>query len=247
MSIAEVACFHIESDLLSSKEKPFLSEAPRDSPTATLRAQIAHGLRVLGKMSKSTFHLLQDIEDPSYFYYVGKWRSKEAYVEFSKSADRDEVVGSLQDCKAVMDWRSLYKIESLRDWETSIVSHLLHKTQPLLSGKVIGIGRNNVAPEDMDKFHETLSKSRVEMERYSGYKNVIAQEIPIDVGDGWSSSESTSQQKEDVRIEFVMLSGWASVEQYRDFRSSDRYMEFAQVREWTKWFDRKVAKLIPLE
>ena len=85
------------------------------------------------------------------------------------------------------------------------------------------------------------------MERYSGYKNVIAQEIPIDVGDGWSSSESTSQQKEDVRIEFVMLSGWASVEQYRDFRSSDRYMEFAQVREWTKWFDRKVAKLIPLE
>ena len=144
----------------------------------------------------------------------------------------------------MLEWKELYKDLHPGDWKESVLSHLLHKTEGTMTGKVVGFTRHTVAPEDVGAFKDAFNKGRVEMERYSGYKTAIGQKLSLS---GTTPSKNEGGVQPEEREEIVVLSGWASMEQYNDFRSSEKYGDYIQVRAWTKWFGRSVAQPIPLE
>lgn len=249
MSVIEIACFRLESTEIQATSKPFLADAPHDQPTATLRFYLSHAIRVLSKSAKHPFYLVQDLEDSLIIYYLGKWPSLEAYTTFHDSKDRGELLSDLAGCQAVMQWSGFYSIAHYEHWESSFVSALLHKEKALTAASLVGITRLNVAPEDRSAFEETFRKSMPHLERYSGHKGAAGWKIETKFNFDGSEiappvSESTPALQRD---EFAILGGWNSKEQYDDFRDSEDYMQYVQIRGSAKWFERLVGKVIRLE
>jgi hypothetical protein len=137
--IVEVACVRLESKDLSRKQNASLHDAPYDKRQATLRYTLTSGIRVLSRMSRSSFQLLQDIEDPSLVYYIGRWRSLADYTGFRASAERKELVFALRCCEASLDWHEFSEAEYSQP--RNVTSTLLHRPTSIFASPLVGIAR----------------------------------------------------------------------------------------------------------
>ena len=137
--IVEVACVRLESKDLSRKLNASLHDAPYEQRQASLRFTLTRGVRILSRVSKSTFQLLEDTEDPSLVYYIGRWRSLAAYTSFRASAERKELISALQCCDASLDWHEISEAEYSQP--RSITCKLLHRPTDIFSSPLVGIAR----------------------------------------------------------------------------------------------------------
>lgn len=137
--IVEVACVRLESQGLSRKPHASLHDAPYEQRQASLRFTLTRGIRILSRVSKSTFQLLEDIEDPSLVYYIGRWRSLAAYTSFRASAERKELMTALQCCDASLEWHEISEAEYSQP--RSITCTLLHRPTDIFSSPLVGIAR----------------------------------------------------------------------------------------------------------
>jgi len=132
--IVEVACVRLESKDLHS-----LHDAPYEKRQATLRFTLTRGIRVLSRISKSSFQLLQDTKDLSLVYYIGRWRSLAEYASFRASAERKEFVAALRCCEASLDWHEISEAEYSQP--RSITCNLLHRPTEIFSSPLVAIAR----------------------------------------------------------------------------------------------------------
>ena len=132
--IVEVACLRLESKDLHS-----LHDAPYEKRQASLRFTLTRGIRILSRVSKSSFQLLEDTKDPSLVYYIGRWRSLAEYTSFRVSAERKELVTALQCCEASLDWHEISEAEYSQP--RSITCKLLHRPTDIFSSSLVAIAR----------------------------------------------------------------------------------------------------------
>lgn len=138
--IIEVACVCLESK--SRKQIPSLHDAPYDKRQATLRFTLTQGVRILSRMSKHTFHLLQDTEDPSLVYYIGQWRSLACYTGFRASPEREEFMAALRCCEASLVWHEISETKYSQSRNFSL--RLLHRPNDIFASPLVGIARCHV-------------------------------------------------------------------------------------------------------
>ena len=148
--------------------------------------------------------------------------------------------------KATMEWKGLYEIVDYERWESSVLSGLLHRRKDALDASFVGITRANVAPEDCEEFNRKLSNGRPSMEKFSGYKTAAGKRSKREFEEDIQSTGEVLS-KDDVREEFMVLAGWDSKERYDTFPDSEEFMKYIQIREQTKWFERRLAQPIHLE
>lgn len=137
--IVEVACIRLESKDLPREQKPFLHDAPYDKRQATLRFTLTRGIRILNRISKYTFHLLQDTEDPSLVYYIGRWGSLACYTGFRASADREELISALRLCEASLAWHEISEAQCSRPRKPAL--RLSHGHTNIFAAPLVGIAR----------------------------------------------------------------------------------------------------------
>ena len=134
-----------------------------------------------------------------------------------------------------MQWKALYNIVQYHNWESSVLSAFLHKDKGTMAAKVVGITRHNVS--DVEDFEKKLAHGLPYMEKFSTYKAAAGRKIETDPDHEIAPAEGDTA-KELQRDEVVILGGWNSKEQYDDFRDSEEYKEFVQIRAVTTWFER---------
>jgi hypothetical protein len=137
--IVEVACVRLESTDPSRKPNTSLHDAPYEKRQASLRFTLTRGLRILSRVSKSSFQLLEDIKDPSLVYYIGRWRSLAEYTSFRASAERKEFVKALHCCEASLYWHEISEAEYSQP--RNITCKLLHRPTEIFSSPLVGIAR----------------------------------------------------------------------------------------------------------
>jgi hypothetical protein len=140
--IVEVACVRLESKDLPREQKPFLHDAPYDKRQAALRFTLTRGIRVLSRMSKHNFYLLQDIEDPSLVYYIGRWHSLASYTGFRASMEREELISALRHCEASLAWHEISNAEYSRSCNISL--EFLQSPKDIFQSPLVGIARCQV-------------------------------------------------------------------------------------------------------
>ena len=243
MSIIEVACFNLQSSVHEGDTKPWLQDAPYDKASSTIRSLLAKGIRILDRHAKSSFHLLQDLNDPQLVYYIGKWRTLDDFTNFCTSKDRGDLVHHFQEANARWEWRRLYETLS---HERSILPSLLHSRDELAKAKVLSWVRQNVAPEDVEKFQSKFNEVKGQLEKFSGYKTIYGLKVDADSARTHDDTPLV-EQKDPDREEFLVLAGWDSREQRAKFPDSEEFAKYAQTRAWVKWFERTVAVPVLLE
>lgn len=135
--IVEVACVRLESTDLSREPKVSLHEAPYEKRQASLRFTLTRGIRMLSRVSKSSFQLLEDTEDPSLVYYIGRWRSLAEYTGFRASAERKELITALRFCEASLDWHEISEAKYSHPRNLAF----LHRPTDIFSSPLVGIAR----------------------------------------------------------------------------------------------------------
>jgi hypothetical protein len=140
--IVEVACVSLKSKDLSRKQNASLHDAPYDKRQATLRFTLTKGIRILSRMSKSSFQLLQDMEEPSLVYYIGRWRCLADYTKFRGSLERKDLMSALRCCEASLDWHDFSEAEYSQP--RTVTSTLLHRPRDIFSSPLVGIARCHV-------------------------------------------------------------------------------------------------------
>jgi len=137
--IVEVACVRLEFKNSSRKPKASLHDAPYEKRQASLRFTLTRGIRILSRVSKSSFQLLEDTEDPSLVYYIGRWRSLAEYTSFRASAERKELITALRYCEASLDWHEISEAEYSHP--RKITCKLLHRPTDIFPSPLVGIAR----------------------------------------------------------------------------------------------------------
>lgn len=137
--IVEVACVRLESKGLPRERKLFLHDAPYQKRQAALRFTLTQGIRVLSRVSKHTFHLLQDTEDPFLVYYIGRWRSLACYTSFRTSPERQELISALQRCEASLAWHEISNAKYSRP--RNVALRMLHGQADIFAAPLVGIAR----------------------------------------------------------------------------------------------------------
>lgn len=137
--IVEVACVRLEAKDLPRERKPFLHDAPYDKRLAALRFTLTQGIRVLSRVSKHTFHLLQDTEDPFLVYYIGRWRSLACYTAFRASSERQELISALRLCEASLAWHEISNAKLSRP--CNVARRMLHGHIDIFAAPLVGIAR----------------------------------------------------------------------------------------------------------
>ncbi len=84
MTITEVTLIHLLSNI--SITDPVLC------------SKLAHAKSIMQKYAGRTFYYLQQVEDPTYIYIIGKWESLDRHLnDFIPSADNQTLLESLRD------------------------------------------------------------------------------------------------------------------------------------------------------
>lgn len=142
---------------------------------------------------------------------------------------------ALEGCTAIMQWKALYNIKQYHNWENSVLSAFLRKDKGPFAAKLVGITRHNVT--DVEEFEKKMAHGLPYMEKFSSHKAATGRKIETGFDHENAPAEGDTA-KELQRNEIVLLSGWNSKEQYDNFRDSEDYKEFIQVRTATTWFER---------
>lgn len=159
--LVEVACIRLESP---RDRKLCLHNAPYDKRNAALRFALTDGIRILSRMSKHVFHLLQDTQDSTMVYYIGQWRSLACYADFRASENRREFLAALQDFNASLAWQELYDTDFR--YPRKFASRLLRGFSDLFAAPLVGIMRFRF---DQDLRHGRL---RMDVDEVLSHNNI---------------------------------------------------------------------------
>ena len=102
-----------------------------------------------------------------------------------------------------------------------------------LGAPVVGVGRHHVKPGMKSGFEECFGRVRGVVRGFTGVWEVVG---------GWRVDEEGEKEKEkEGGEEWLLFTGWESVEQHQEFGKSEEFKEYAEIREFLEGFEVKHA------
>ncbi|KAJ4355084.1 hypothetical protein N0V95_003247 [Ascochyta clinopodiicola] len=208
MTVTEIALLHLSPNVTIDD--------------ANLRSKLARAKTVMQNYTGRFFYYLQQIEDPSYIYIIGEWKSLSQHMnDFIPGSDNQAVLESL---KGVMSVEWLLHID------------VPHADLPLPSGgankqkvSVYGIVRHFIKDGQKGQFQHTFDMEKRHLQEF-----VTEGEL----GGGWRVDQEGSKD------EWVLLTPWTSIEQHHAFAETDGFAKYGKIREYIEGAEIKHARML---
>lgn len=170
--------------------------------------------------TSATFYYYHCIEDPSLIYILGSWPSISAHMDsFIPSPQNQHLLQILKDQIAV-EW--MFHID---------VDQAACPLTKITESPVVAIGRHFISSSSKRQaFHDTFNANRKFLDSYIGAGDRV-------IG-GWRIDRGAHRAQE----EFLLLTGWQSVEQHMGFAKTDGFEKYAQIRAFVEAAEIKHAK-----
>ncbi|KAL3443131.1 hypothetical protein BJX65DRAFT_285718 [Aspergillus insuetus] len=216
MPVRELACLRLRNG------EPFTSSANEQ----TLR-KLRAGILEQARHTNSATHVLSQIEDPSAFYILGKWESVSQHVhDWIPSETNQAIMGGLAE-----------------DVELVFLEHLQlassgankHEEGIPINADVIAIGRYFVSDGEKGGFQRTFDQTKQYLEQFNGGRGISG---------GWREDKEIASDQGQAREEFVLFSGWTSVDEHMQFAESEGFKEFAKIKEFLSGAEIKHATVV---
>ncbi|KAL4914624.1 hypothetical protein BDW62DRAFT_204379 [Aspergillus aurantiobrunneus] len=191
---------------------------PLSSPSnASLNTNLRAGIQAQATYTKARTSILSQTEDPSYIYILGKWDSVAQHMdEWIPSRTNQDILSSLGDGVELV-WIQHVDFDPSTSTPGEGIPY---------SATVMAIGRFFVSPENKDGLGATLAETKHHVQTFKGGR---------DGAGGWRVDTESGQD------EFVLFSGWESVEEHASFAESEGFFDGAEVKharwEFTADFD----------
>lgn len=108
-----------------------------------------------------------------------------------------------------------------------------------LGAPVVGVGRHHVKPGMKSGFEECFGRVRGLLRGFTGVWEV-AGGWRVDEEEGEGEGEKEKKEKKGGE-EWLLFTGWESVEQHQEFGKSEEFKEYAEIREFLEGFEVKHA------
>ncbi|KAL3492129.1 hypothetical protein BJX62DRAFT_203583 [Aspergillus germanicus] len=215
MPVRELACLRIKNG------QPLISPANQQ----TLR-KLRNGIREQARYTNSATHVLSQIEDPSVFYILGKWESVSQHV--------DEWIPS-ESNQAIMTGLA-------KDVELVFMEHLDIPSSDAtgnpgevpLTADVLAIGRYFISTGDKEVFQGTFDETKHHLETFGGGERICG---------AWREDKEVDKEGNE-KEEFVLFSGWTSVDEHMKFAESEGFKEFAKIKAFLGGAEIKHATVV---
>ncbi|KIX02151.1 uncharacterized protein Z518_08090 [Rhinocladiella mackenziei CBS 650.93] len=198
--------------------------AGTEASSPSLLANLAKAKNVMEQASRFKFHYYHCVEDPRVIYVIGTWPSVEFHMEqFIPGQPNQEMLALLKDQVSV-EWMFHSAIDQT--------------IQPLPLGKeMVAIGRHFVKDGDKAAFEATFARNKHELESFIGGADQVVGGFRLDTG---FDPSLQGERKE----EFVLFTGWGSVEEHFAFARTEGFERYQQIRNHLDGADIKHA--VPL-
>ncbi|KAE8370810.1 hypothetical protein BDV27DRAFT_119078 [Aspergillus caelatus] len=203
--VTELALFHLKSS----------------TDRATIRRELSSVAKAQASYSKYPTYLFTQIENPSYIYLLGGWRSVSAHMDdWIPSSTNQSLLASL---KEKLDLVYMVHI-GIDPAELGMLRLPAGRSGevPIVDAPVIAIGRYFLKTGQKDAFLNKFEETKRHLQVYiapRGLKGGVRVEPKDKTDDG--------EEKE----EFVLFSGWAEVQDHFRFAECDGFEEFSQIKE----------------
>ncbi|KAL4783558.1 hypothetical protein BJX76DRAFT_357825 [Aspergillus varians] len=218
MPVTELACLHLKNHLSLS-----------DSTNTALATKLRQGITAQARYTNADAYILSQIEDPSYIYILGRWASVAQHMEeWIPSETNQAIMGGMSD-GVELTW-----IQHL-DLDPSTSSAVTGGEEGIpFTASVVGIGRCfvSVAPGSKDGLNRTFSETKHHLKNFKG---------PREIAGGWRVDREVDEEGNE-KDEFVLFSGWESVEEHFSFAESDGFKEFARIKQFIREAEIKHAR-----
>ncbi|KAJ0423233.1 hypothetical protein BJY00DRAFT_278907 [Aspergillus carlsbadensis] len=215
MPVHELACLRL-------KNGQHLTSASNQETLHKLRAGIAEQARY----TNSATHVLSQIEDPSVFYILGKWESVAQHVdEWIPSETNRAIMGGMVEDVELVFLEHLGIHSSGMDGDEEGIP---------ISADVVAIGRYFVLHGEKEAFTRAFNETKHYLEGFSGGKRI------------WGSwrEDMEADNKGNLKDEFVLFSGWSSIDEHTKFAESAGFKEFARIKAYLSGAEIKHAMLV---
>ncbi|KIW16178.1 hypothetical protein PV08_06229 [Exophiala spinifera] len=196
-------------------------------PLAALNANLRKAKKVMESASGLKFRYFRCIEDPATIFIFGEWPSVEFHMTtFIPSQENQELLELLKD-QVTVEWMFHLDIDQSHrplPWHTS----------------VIAVGRHFVADGEKESFEATFEANKHNLEAFIGGSDRV-------VG-GWRIDKGVDPLLEgELKSEYVLISGWSSVEQHYQFAETEGFQKYGQIRNHLAGVEIKHAVRVDLE
>ena len=196
-----------------------------DVSSPSLLANLAKAKSVMEKASGFEFRYYHSVEEPNVIFILGAWPSVDFHMqEFIPGQPNQEVLELLKDMVTV-------------DWMFHLDLDQSEKPLPLKRA-IIAIARHFVRDGDKDGFNATFEDNKHELEAFTGGSDQVVGGWRLDKG--FDPSITGDKGKD----EFVLFTGWDTVEQHFDFAKTEGYQKYSQIRNHINGAESKHAMLL---
>lgn len=194
---------------------PLLSGVTATSPAVLSK------LRHLSTAQKSAsgfpVQFLQQVEDPSLIYLLGGWSSVATHNVHLLTAENLAVLELFRD---------IVDIPTIVMFHVNVTPQLLPQ---LVEAKIVSVNRQIIKEGQEEQFEAAFGEAKNLLEKYTK---------PVPVIGGWKVEE------EEGKKEFVLLSGFESVEHHFDFAKTENFEKFKTISDFRDKFEIKHLQLV---
>lgn len=189
-----------------------------------VRSKLAHARSVMRQYTGRAFYYLQQIEDPSYIYIIGEWKSLDQHMnDFIPGADNQAL---LEDLKSLLSVGWLLHIDA-----PHADLPLPEPSENRAKASVYGLVRHFVKKGQRTQFQETYENEKRHLQAFVTEGTI---------GGGWRID------KEGDKEEWVLLTPWTSVEQHHAFAETDGFAEYGKIREHIEGAEIRHARIMDI-
>ncbi|KAL6236517.1 hypothetical protein BDW75DRAFT_206583 [Aspergillus navahoensis] len=183
------------------------------SDNAALRTKLRAGIEAQAKYSNAKTSVLFQIEDPSYIYILGKWDSVAQHMEeWVPSQKNQEIMACLSE-----------GLELVWIQHINLTSDSVDEGIPY-SAPVVAIGRYSTTVENREGFEKTFAETKHHLQTFNRQR---------DISGGWSVDRDE---------QFVLFSGWETVDEHYTFAQSEGFEKFGRIKEFIREAEIKHAQ-----
>ncbi|PUU74757.1 hypothetical protein B9Z19DRAFT_1110471 [Tuber borchii] len=194
----------------------FTLHPPNTPTTPAVKTLLGNAQKTLTSASGGhPFTLLTQIESPNTIYLIGSWDSVAAHNSFLASGENQRLLAEAKDVLSV-----------------DVMYHAEMNAAVPLGAPVLGVGRHHVKPGMKSGFEECFGRVRGLLRSFTGVWEVAG---------GWRVDEGGEEKAEKGGEEWLLFTGWESVEQHQEFGKSEEFKGYAEIREFLEGFEVKHA------
>lgn len=212
--------------------------------TPSLTTKLQTSLSVLQTASTYPFHVYRQLENPSLLYLLGSWTSVSAHYAFLPSPENAALLETLKDDVVIgVQGEEEDEGKGIRMFhlECDLFGQAKDGKRGVLEAPVVAVTRSFVKSNNREAFDKRFEGVKVLLEELSGEYAFMG---------GWriEKQKVSDDEKggEGEREEWVMFSGWKSLEEHNKLAHPKVGDKFKAVLEWVEGIEVRHFKAVEL-